>query len=155
MTDAPDFSHLAEDPDVIAARQQEEAAAAEAAAQAEKQAAREKRAAQKRQAQADAPAAEAAEPAFNGAPPSAFDHDADGRPGGSLPRYERHDPKTIPHGFIEVKVTKMGAGKISTGNFDPALGGQTYFRRGEYALVPLATGQALEERGFAEMEDED
>jgi hypothetical protein len=51
-----------------------------------------------------------------------------------------------------VRVTKMGAGKISNGVHHAVLGDE-YYEAGEVvADVPLPIAEALEQRGFAEIQ---
>lgn len=54
--------------------------------------------------------------------------------------------------LVSVRVLPKGDGQISTGEHDPA-GGDLVYERGDVFEVALDIGQALEERGFAEIQE--
>lgn len=106
-------------------------------------------------------------PDFNGADPAKFDHDGDGRPGGSLPRVMTTAPQAsgaqigevvkagAPPSAVagdadvcRVRITKAGHGKVHTGKARP----KTYDWNAE-VILPRDVGEALEAKAYAEVLD--
>lgn len=54
--------------------------------------------------------------------------------------------------MVTVRITKKGDGKVSNGNHIATLGDE-YFDTGETPMLPRDTAEALEERGFVEIQD--
>lgn len=111
---------------------------------------------------------------FNGADPAAFDHDGDGKPGGSIPRKARApkvDQATLNEELrkraarqaakeavrmrepeiVTVRVLPLGADKISMGEHIAGIG-ELHYERGETFQVERSIAEALEARGFAEIQ---
>lgn len=53
----------------------------------------------------------------------------------------------LPEGHVEVRVSKKGDEKISKGDYP-----QTYYVWKDMIVLPLEVAQALEDRGFVEIE---
>lgn len=60
--------------------------------------------------------------------------------------------EAINNDVVRVRITKMGDGKVSTGDH-VANDGDLMFEAGEYAELPRVVALALEDRGFAEIEE--
>ena len=56
----------------------------------------------------------------------------------------------IPDGMVAVRVTKHGAGKLSTG--DHVVGGDVMAERDDILIVDPETAQNIESKGYAEIE---
>lgn len=59
--------------------------------------------------------------------------------------------KPVPKGHVTVRVTKFGAGKVSTGEYVVSVG-NLYHEAGDMISVPREVGEALEKRGFGEIQ---
>ena len=61
-----------------------------------------------------------------------------------------HEPE-VKNEMVEIRVLPKGDGMISSGNHDPK-GGDEVYERGDTLELPRDIAEALEERGFAEIQ---
>lgn len=75
---------------------------------------------------------------------------------------ETPEVEALPPGSVRVRITKLGDGKVSTGeeaqihpggpeNKDFVI--QPTFKKGAFVVLPESIAKNLEKRGFAEIED--
>lgn len=65
---------------------------------------------------------------------------------------ERPDLALSPDPMVKVRILKFGDGRVSTGDHHSS-GGEVLAEAGEFMDIPRTVAEALEKRGFAEIEE--